>query len=79
MPQIIRYAAYAILVIQILVAGFVAANSYGPREAILAFLLVIPPILALVALYGGPDREERKLRSLVAKARLRKELQELGG
>lgn len=79
MSQLIRYAAYAVLGIQILVAGYVAANAYSSREAISAFLLVIPPILALVALYGGPDREERKLRSLVAKARLRKELQELGG
>lgn len=79
MSQLVRYAAYAVLGIQILAAAFVAANSYSSREAILAFLLVIPPILALVALYGGPDREERKLRGLVTKARLRKELQDLGG
>lgn len=79
MVQFVRYAAYAVLVLQILVAGFVAANSYSPREAVLAFLLAIPAILALIALYGGPDREERKLRTLVAKARLRKELQDLGG
>lgn len=79
MAQPLRYLAYAALIIQLLVVGFVLTQAYSARDVMGAVLLALPPVLALWALYSGPDREERKLRSQVAKARLRKELQDLGG
>jgi len=79
MDRFIRYAAYATCIIQILAAGFILTQSYSPRDALFVLLLVIPPVLALKALTSGPDREERRLIRLVAKARLRKDLEALDG
>jgi hypothetical protein len=40
---------------------------------------MLAPLLAVIAIYERPDWEERKLERRVRKARLRKELEELGG
>lgn len=79
MAQPLRYAAYAASVIQLIVVVVVVSQAYSPRDMMVAGLLAVPALLAIAALYTGPDREERRLRTQVAKARLRKELQELGG
>ena len=42
-------------------------------------LLLVPPVLSIMALRTGPDAEERALARQVSKARLRRELADLGG
>ncbi len=79
MKQPLRIAAYICCTLQIICAVFVITQAYNSRDIIMAILLIIPAALAIFALCGGPDREERKLREQVSKARLRRELQELEG
>ena len=55
---------------------FIVANSYG-GEARMALILLIPPILSILALRKGGDKEERALKARIRKANLRKELDEL--
>lgn len=57
-------------------AGIILVNAYG-RDTYIALLLAVPPALSIMALLRGPDNEQRKLESAVAKARLRRELAEL--
>jgi hypothetical protein len=77
MERIIRYAAYLANLVLIASAFIIMLKSYGGRDALLAGLLSMPPILSLLALYMGPDAEERQLHRDVTKARLRKELKDL--
>lgn len=79
MKQPLRIAAYVLCTIQILVAVFVVSRAYNMRDVIAGVLLTVPAAIAMSAMYGGPDREERSLRTQVTKARLRKELQDLEG
>ncbi len=60
----------------ILVTLFIVANSYG-GEARMALILLIPPVLSIIALRKGGDKEERALKSRIRKANLRKELGDL--
>ena len=53
-----------------------AADSYGD-EAQIILLFLIPPVLSLIALYKGGDKEERALKKRIRKANLRKELEGL--
>ncbi|MEZ0260733.1 MAG: hypothetical protein ACAH80_06970 [Alphaproteobacteria bacterium] len=65
-------------VIMIVVAAFTFFSMYGSRfEKLMAALLFVPPVLSLLALCKGPDKEERELSEAVRKARLRKELKDL--
>lgn len=77
MKHPLRLAAYAACILQILCAGAVLSQAYGSRDMLMSVLLAVAPILAIIALRCGPDREERELVSKVNKARLRKELQDL--
>ena len=52
------------------------SQTYG-REAGLILLLLIPPVLSLLALRKGGDKEERQLKKRIRKATLRKELDDL--
>ena len=76
MDRTIRYAAY--LVNLLLLAGvfFIFITAYG-RDAYFALLLAIPPILSIIALYHGPDIEERRLTRKLNKARMNQELESL--
>jgi len=58
--------------------GFVILmlNTYG-QDKYIALLLCVPPLLSLIALYKGGDREERRLKKRIRKAALRKELDDL--
>ncbi|MEZ0225071.1 MAG: hypothetical protein ACAH83_11000 [Alphaproteobacteria bacterium] len=76
MERIIRYAAYLANLVLIGAALILTLRSYG-QSALFASLLTLPPILSLLALYNGPDVEERQLQRDVTKARLRKELKDL--
>ncbi len=62
--------------IMIIVTLFIVANAYG-GEARMALILLIPPILSILALRKGGDKEERALKARIRKANLRKELDEL--
>ncbi len=63
-------------VAMIIVTLFIVANSYG-GEARMALILLTPPILSILALRKGGDKEERALKARIRKANLRKELDEL--
>jgi hypothetical protein len=76
MERVIRYAAYLANLVLIGSALILTLRSYG-QSALLGSLLTLPPILSLLALYTGPDAEERQLLKDVTKARLRKELKDL--
>ncbi len=60
----------------LLVLAALFFDAHG-EESLLIALMAAVPVLSLVLLYKGPDREERRLRRQVNKARLRKELAEL--
>ncbi len=65
-------------VLLILGAGYIFLNAYG-RDTYIALALGVPPLLSIIALLRGPDKELRALETDVAKARLRRELAELNG
>ncbi len=76
MDRFIRYAAYLANAIMVIAAGFIAAGAYG-HDVYLALLLMVPPSLSLLAIYFGPDMEERRLTRALNKARMQKELDSL--
>ncbi|HBR69020.1 MAG TPA: hypothetical protein DEA55_06565 [Rhodospirillaceae bacterium] len=79
MGRIVYYAAITVNILALLallLLAFFEANR--TEEAIGAFAAGIPPLLALLALRDVPDWEERKLSRSLRKAKLRKELKELG-
>ena len=78
MNRFVIIAAYAANILLILAAGIIAIKAYGD-DAYFALLLLVPPVLSIIALRRGPDAEERTLTRQVNKARLRRELAELGG
>jgi hypothetical protein len=51
-------------------------ESHG-SDARLALLLIIPPMISIIAIYMGPDLEERRLIRSLNKAKLKKELKSL--
>ncbi|PCJ97515.1 MAG: hypothetical protein COA45_09620 [Zetaproteobacteria bacterium] len=63
-------------VIMIVVILGIIANSYG-NQAWLALIFLIPPVLSIIALRKGGDKEERALKARIRKAHLRKELEDL--
>lgn len=73
--RLVIAAAWLANVVMLIAAGCLAANAYG-NEVYAALLLAVPPLLSMIALYSGPDREERSLTRSVAKARLKKELED---
>lgn len=74
--RILRYAAVLANLIMMICAAILFTETRGP-EHLIALLLFIPPILSLLALYSGPDCEERRLQKQVRKATLRKQLKDL--
>lgn len=77
MDKVIRWIAFLANVGLIIVTGFILSKTYGLRDGLLASLLAVPPLVSLIALYIGPDIEERRLMKQVNKARLRAELEKL--
>lgn len=75
--KLLLIAATAANVIMIVVAAFIFFNTYRGMDKLLASLLFVPPVLSILALCKGPDKEERELAEAVRKARLRKELKDL--
>jgi peptidoglycan/LPS O-acetylase OafA/YrhL len=73
---VLRYAAYLANIALLIALVLLAMDSYGD-DIFLFILMAVPPVLSFVALYTGPDPEERRLDRLVRKARLRQELQSL--
>lgn len=60
----------------ILFSVLLFSQSYGPDKFFI-LLVAIPPILSMIALRKGGDKEERALKKRLRKAHLRKELDEL--
>ncbi len=52
---------------------WIYSHSYGDQK-ILALLLGVPPLLSIIALRKGGDKEERMLKKRIRKAKLRQEL-----
>jgi len=77
MDKIIHYAAFTINILLLLFAIYTFLTGYGDNR-FFAALLTIPPIISIFALRLGPDLEERKLTHKLNKARMRKELKDLG-
>lgn len=77
MDRVIRWAAFLANVGLVIVTCFIVSKTYGLRDGMLASLLALPPLISLIALYIGPDIEERRLTRQVNKARLRAELEKL--
>lgn len=77
MKQPLRLAAYICLTLQLLGVAFLLTQAYSARDAMAGIVLAVPALLGILALYCGPDKEERMLRTQLTKARMRKELQDL--
>ncbi|MGB4056761.1 MAG: hypothetical protein WBK77_01615 [Alphaproteobacteria bacterium] len=78
MDRIVYYAALLINVVQLGFSVFLFVESYGRSDSLLAVLLILPPIISLMAIHFSPDFEERRLTRKLRKARLRRDLKELG-
>ncbi len=77
MDKFLRFTIYFIACLQIVAAVIVFIEGYSKIDMLVAFAILILPILVIFYLLKGPDREERELKKEVNKARLRKELDEL--
>ncbi|MGH1375743.1 MAG: hypothetical protein ACRBCK_05265 [Alphaproteobacteria bacterium] len=60
----------------IILAIFLFSEAYG-AERYMALLLAVPPVLSLLAIRRGGDKEERLLKKRIRKAKLRQELKDL--
>lgn len=60
----------------IIMVFLMVANAYGQNKYI-GLLIALPPLLSIIALRKGGDKEERTLKARIRKAQLRKELEEL--
>lgn len=74
--KIVLIAAILANLGMIVFISILMTRSYGDDSKI-AIILLIPPILSLLALWQSGDFEERRLRKLLRKASLRKQLKEL--
>lgn len=63
--------------IGLIILALILMNDARGDDRIVAALLLLPPILSILAIRRGPDKEERKLQARIRKANLRKELKEL--
>jgi hypothetical protein len=73
MDRVIRYAAYVANLFMLVGVVFLFINAYG-QDAYFSLLLAVSPVLSIIALYIGPDLEERRLTRKLSKARLKREL-----
>lgn len=77
----IRYAAITVNILALLFLFLITGHnrvSPGEQEFLFVILIMLVPAVSLWALVEMPDLEERKLLRSVRKARLRRELKELG-
>ncbi len=56
---------------------YLYSEAQGSKDAHVALLFIIPPMLSIIALGKGGDKEEKALKKRIHKAKLRKELDEL--
>lgn len=73
MVPLLAILANIVLIIFIIV---LFSNTYGPKQ-VLVLILLTPPILSILAIRKGGDKEERGLKKRIRKAHLRKELKEI--
>lgn len=75
MAQIIYYAAFIANIALIFGSIFFLFQSISAVEVIASLLLMVAPLTSMLALYTGPDLEERRLQRMLNKIRIKKELQ----
>ena len=75
--DLMRIVAIIANLLMIAVIAFIASQAYG-RDSYVALLFIIAPVLSIIALLRLPDAETRMLQQAVTKARLRRELADLG-
>lgn len=63
-------------IVLIIFVFILISTSYG-GERFMALLFLLPPILSILAIRKGGDKEERGLKKRIRKALLRKELKEI--
>ncbi|MFN3701542.1 MAG: hypothetical protein ACK4VI_08500 [Alphaproteobacteria bacterium] len=76
MDKAIYYIAILANLVLMLVVFFLMVETRG-SDIYLVALLLLPPVLAIYAIYRGGDIEERRLSKEVRKAKLRLELSKL--
>ena len=67
---------YITLIANVILLGVcvtIYANTYGDQKY-MALLLGLPPLLSIISLRKGGDKEERMLKKRIRKAKLRQEL-----
>lgn len=77
MLKFIHYTAILLNVLMILTAIFFVTQSVSMTEVVIALAMLLPPIASMIALYWGPDLEERRLQRTLNKVRIKRELQEI--
>ena len=80
MDKFIRTSAFIIngLVLLCLLMMLPELNPNETFEYLTVAAMFVAPVINLVALWNGPDLEERRLRRQLAKAEMRQRLKELG-
>ena len=71
---IIHMLALIANIVLIAIALAIYTHNYSEQRAL---FLLIPPVLSIIAMRRGGDKEERQLKKRIRKAGLRKELKEL--
>lgn len=76
--KILYYAAMVANILAVIALLFLFGQVHGGQEILIVVLAMLPPVLALAAMYTLPDFEARKLARRLKKAELRKALKDLG-
>lgn len=77
MDRVIRIAAYVCNLGLFILCVLILANSHRSQELFFGFSAILPALLNLLALYLGPDLEERRLARKLNKARMKAEIEKL--
>ncbi len=77
MVKFVYYIALLANICLLVFSLYTFATGYS-NDRLAALLLAVPAVFSLWALKTGPDCEERKLARDLNKARMKKELQDLG-
>lgn len=77
MDRAIRITAYLSNIVLLGLSGLILANSYNSRDIAFGCIAILPALINVLALYLGPDLEERRLSRRLNKARMKEELRKL--
>ena len=77
MAKILYYTAFSVNVLAIFAILFFMATQARSHEYLIFIIFLLPPVLAVVALYDGPSLKEKALHRKLNIAKMEKELSEL--